>query len=146
MALFIVKGLLSAADSIRTTRRYSSAQSLSRAAKNGNYHVLKAGRLRFVHAMDNEVADLHGVNSWEGLPTVDQLPAGVVAVSRISKKIKVGEAVILGWALLNRMDAYWAGGHFVARHEDADAIAQHEKKRKASFTQPPRVRRKRRRA
>lgn len=144
MALFIVKNMLTTADCIRTTRRYSSAQSLSRAVKNGSYHVMKAGRLRFARAMDSEVAALHGISSWEGLPAVSEMPAGVIAVSRISKTIKLGEVVILAWALLNRMDAYWVGGHFVARFEDALSIAQHEKKRKASHTKPPVVRKKRR--
>ena len=138
MAILTVKNMLAAADYIRTTREYSSAQSLSRAGKNRHKHVLAIGRLRFVHAIPDTVASLHGIRSWDGLPVVDgqSVPEGVRPLSRISKQIGVGESVMLGWALLNRMDVYWIGGHFVARQEDAQLITDSEKKRKASFTLP----------
>ncbi len=144
MAILIVKNMLTAADYIRTTRKYSSAQSLSRASKNNHKRVLSIGRLRFVNATHDSVSALHNVNSWEGLPTITTVPEGLSPLSRISKNIGVGENVMLGWALLNRMDTYWIGGHFAARQEDAQQIADTEKRRKASFTIPPVKRKKRR--
>lgn len=137
MAILTVKNMLTASDFIRTTRQYSSSQSLSRASKNQHKHVLAIGRLRFVNAIPDRVASLHGISSWDGLQIATSVPEGLSPLSRISKHIGVGESVMLGWALHNRMDVYWIGGHFAARQEDAQEIATKEKKRKASFSIPP---------
>ncbi len=146
MAIFTVKNMLTAGDFIRTTREYSSAQSLSRAGKNRHKDVLAIGRLRFVYALPDSVAQLHGIKSWDGFQVISgvEVPEGLRPLSRISKQIGVGESVMMGWALLNRMDVYWIGGHFAARQEDAQLIADKEKKRKAAFTIPHEKRKKRR--
>lgn len=135
MALYICKNLLTTADYVRTASgNYSSVQSLLRAGKNGHVRVLSISGLRFVGATHDSVQQLHDIKAWESLPTVSyiQLPEGLEALSRISKNIGVGESAILGWALLNRMDAYWIGGHFAALSNEAQQIAATEKRRKAS--------------
>ena len=146
MAIYIQSNLLTSGDFIRTTRRYSSPQSLSKARKRGTQHVVTIGRMHFVHAMPDKVAELYSVKSWERMPVLprDHLPAGLTPLSKISKKIKLGETVILGWALLNRMDAYWIAGHFFAHQYAVEEIAHGEQKRLHSFTKPPKVRKKRR--
>ncbi len=142
MALYFCKNYLTAGDYLRTTRQYSSAQSLSRASKNGRQRVHFIGGLSFVAGNSADIAALHGISSWEGLNVIETLPEGLDTLSRISKKVGVGEAVMLGWAMFNRMDVYWVGGHFAARLEPASQIAKHEKQRKATFTKPARPRRK----
>lgn len=144
MAVYLNNSLIKSGDFIRTTRQYSSAQSLNRAKKKETKYVIAIGRMHFVYANAVEVAKLYSVDKWEGLPLIETVPAGLSPLSKISKKIKLGETVILSWALLNRMDVYWIAGTFFAHLQAAEQIAHTEKKRINALTIPPKVRNRRR--
>ena len=144
MAVYLNNSLIKSGDFIRSTRQYSSAQSLNRAKKKRTFPVVAIGKMHFVSGGAAKVAALYSIPSWEGLLLMSEVPAGLTALSKISKKIKLGETVILGWALLNRLDAYWIAGHFFAHAHVVELLATREPARIKSFTIPPKVRRKRR--
>ncbi len=146
MAIYFHNTLLPSGDYLRTTRKFSSLQSLSRARKHGRAAVISIGRLKYAHSTPEATAAFYGVASWEGLPVItgDHVPAGLTALNKVSKLAKVGEALMLSWALFNRMDIYWIGGTFFARADDARQIALAETARKEQFTKPPKQRRRRR--
>lgn len=143
MAIHIVNDLLAGGDFIRLTRTYSSAQSLSRAHRKGLQPLLSIGKLRFAQCSSQHVANLYGVSSWQDIAVNNKVPEGLSPLSRISKKIGVGESAMLAWAALNRMEVYLIGGYFAARLNEAKAIADGEQKRKATHTKPPKKRHRR---
>ncbi len=146
MAIYMNNRLIKSADFIRTTRRYSSPQSLNKAKKKRTQHVVAIGKMHFVGVMPENVAALYGISSWDGLLLTEngQVPAGLSPVSKVSKKVKLGESIILGWAVLNRLNVYWIAGHFFVHEYAVEQIADTEQKRMNSFTISPKVRRKRR--
>ncbi len=143
MAVYFHNSLLASADFIRTTRRFSSPQSLSRGSKRGTIQTVAIGRFRFIHTSPEQVAAFYSIPSWDGLPVItgNTVPGGLTSLNRISKKTGVGEAVIMSWALLNRLDVYWISGVLFAHLHLVQPIAQTEKERMASLTKPPKVRR-----
>ena len=143
MAVYFSNTLIKSGDFIRTTRIYSSAQSLNRDKKKGTHGVVAIGKLHFVRVNLDEVRNLYGVQSWDGLLLMDEVPAGLSPLSKISKKIKMGEPVILGWALLNRLDVYWIDGHFFSHAHRVEEIAKAEPARVKALTIPPLVRKRR---
>ena len=144
MAIYFSNNLIKSGDFIRTTRRYSSAQSLNRAKQKKTHPVEAIGKLHFVYTHQKHVAELYSIHSWEGLPLINEVPAGLSPLSKISKQIKMGETVILSWALLNRLNVYWIAGHFFAHAYAVEAIARTEASRVSALTKPPKVRQKRR--
>lgn len=145
MAIYLNNRLIKSGDFIRTTRQYSSPQSLNNAKKKRTQHVVAIGKMHFVGVMPDKVAALYGINSWDDLLLTENgaVPAGLSPMSKISKRIKMGETVILSWAVTNRIDVYWIAGHFFAHEHAVMPIAHAEQKRIASLTIPPKVRRKR---
>lgn len=112
MAIYFHNTLLPSGDYLRTTRKFSSLQSLSRARKHGRAAVISIGRLKYAHSTPEATAAFYGVASWEGLPAItgDHVPASLTALNKVSKLAKVGEALMLSWALFNRFDVYWISG------------------------------------
>lgn len=138
MAVYFHNTLMPSGDYLRTTREFSSLQSLSRARKKGRAPVIVIGRFRFAHSTPEATAAFYGLPSWDGLPLItgNQVPAGLATLNKVSKLAKVGESQMLSWALFNRIDIYWIGGTFFARAGDARQIALAENARKAQFTKP----------
>jgi hypothetical protein len=65
MAIYFHNTLLASGDFIRITRKYSSAQSLSRARKRGTAQIVAIGRMRFAHTTPEQVAAFHAIGSWQ---------------------------------------------------------------------------------
>lgn len=134
MAVYFQNTLLASGDFIRITRKYSSAQSLSRARKRGTAQIVAIGRMRFAHTTPEQVAALHAIGSWQNLQVITEVPGGLSSLNSISKKIGVGEAQMISWAVFNRIDVYWIGGTFFGNQQLLKAIADGEKQRMNSFT------------
>lgn len=134
MAVYFHNTLLASGDFIRITRKYSSAQSLSRARKRGTAQIVAIGRMLFAHTTPEQVAAFHSISSWQNLHVITEVPDGLNSLSSISKKIGVGEAQIISWALFSRVDVYWIGGTFFGNQQLLTSIANAEEQRMNSFT------------
>ncbi len=130
MAIYFQNTLVRTADFLKTSKRYSSSQSLSRAKKKGHIALKNVGSLVFAPGTAQQTAELYSVASWEGLRVIDaeKLPGGLTAINRIGKAIGVGEATIIEWGLFNRLDLYWVAGTFFANLLQAQSIAAASKK------------------
>lgn len=125
MAVYFCNNLITSSDYLKSGQTYTLPQSLSRAKRQGRIQVLTIGGLQFVESLPEKVQQLYKVPSWQGLHTVarQQLPHTLASLNNLSKLFGVNEGVILGWALLNYMDAYWIAGRFFMDSAKAKEVA-----------------------
>ena len=127
MAVYFANTLITSSDYLKSGQTYTLPQSLSRAKKQGRIQVFTIGGLQFVESVPEKVQQLYKVPSWDGLQTVSlkQLPPSLVSLSNLSKMFGVNEGAILGWAVLNYLNAYWiAGRFFMDSHKAKEVAAQ----------------------
>lgn len=136
MALFIVNTFITAADYVRTTPYYSNTSSLWRAIQNGHQPARHVGGITLIPMPPESVAKVYGISTWQGLAVTEHLPAGLEVLSTVRKKTGIPEATILGWAQLNRIDAYWVGGHYATTTEKVQLLAKEEKIRQVNLNIP----------
>lgn len=144
MAVYFQNTLVSISNYLKETNLYSSPQSVSRARKKGTLKAtgVTVGEIFFVEMAPEISARLLLLPGWEGLPTVStaQIPAGLTLLSRISKRIGMGEATILTWAVINKLDVYWVGGFAFANMAKAEELAALTRQQQAIVK--PKVKRK----
>lgn len=125
MAIFFQNTLVRTSDFVKISPRYSSVQSLWRAKKNGKVTVVTIGGLHYSPLPSEAVSMLYYLPNWHGLNIIgyEHIPPTVATLNHISKKIGVGEAVIIQWGIFNRLNVYWVGGTFFANPDEVAKIA-----------------------